>query len=190
MAARLYDWQGYGRYLPDNDAESALCTAICVGTEAAFQVAENPSLWSDPVNAPDELIRGMARRAGLRGAEGQTIVRLRDRLINPPSFEVGSTEAIAESVRGLLTPDTPGTPADVRVRSNSDPSTYPAPADLHTTVIVRPTEAAGVSDDALQAAAELGAPGWVVIHIVRGAGESIDELSGTIDSYTSPIEEL
>lgn len=183
MAARLYDYQGFGRYLPDNAAESAFCTAVCVGTEAAFQLAENPGLWSDPVNAPDEIIRGMARRAGLRGAEGQTIQRLRERLSNPPAFEVGSSAAIAEAVRALLPPG-----ANVAVQSNWHP--IDGATDLHTTVTVDPDDAGTWTTDQLTVAAEQGAPDWVVVHVVIADGLTIDELTGDIDDYTGSIDEL
>lgn len=189
VALRYYQYLGYGGPLADQDAANGYAaskeaTAACAPLELAGAIAADRSMWSDPSAAPDELIANMAMRRGLRGRHGQSIQRLRERLENPPAAADGSSDAIAEAVRGVLI--VPG--AYVSVTSNYHPIDGATPG--HTTVTVDPDDAAGVSLDQIQVAAEQGAPGWIVIHAVIAEGATIDELTGDIDDYTGPINEL
>lgn len=162
-AAALYDdTAGIHTHDADNDwAGAELCTGVMAPYEVVGRVARNPALWADPVNAPDEIIRNMAMRKGLRGAYGQSIARLRERIANTSAAQVGSSEAIAEAVRGILTPAVVGVPAHVRVLSGRrlDGTVQWG----YTTVVVRGDEASGVTLDQVRVAAEQGAPDWVVI---------------------------
>ncbi len=189
-AVELYDRLG-GFVEDDADYGYAAGTLVSAGIAAWDEpgaLARNPALWNDPVGQPSWLVRNTAGRAGLRGAGGQTIQRLRDRLANPLGYEVGSSEAIAEGARAVLTPMSPGTPALVTVRQNSNPATYPAYAWGHVTVITHPDES---PDEAvIQAAAENAAPDWEVVHVIIGAGDDIDELADTIDDLDGPVDEL
>lgn len=194
-AALLYSYCGYGRGrlaeldAANNYAFGNFCTALMsswevFGSITGMTTVNTTSAWSDPAVAPDALIENMAMRRGLRGAYGETVDRLRDRLLNPPSAEVGSSEAIAEAVRGIL--GVPG--ADVSVDSNYAPVSGVIWG--HTTVTVDPDDSAGVTLDQIQLAAEDSAPDWIVIHAVIAEGLTIDELTDDIDDYTSSISEL
>lgn len=168
-------------------AGQAIVTTATAPLELAAAVSLDPSAWHDPAAAPDELIGNQAMRRGLRGTAGNSVPRLRARLLNKDAAEVGATEAIAEAVRGVLTPAIPGATTFVEVRQNSDPSTFPAYEWGHVTVVTRPDESP--AEAVITAAAELGAPDWEVIHAVIGLGESIDETTGTIDSRTTILDE-
>lgn len=168
MAARLYEYLGYTRAHAQQDVDNGyaaakMCTAQMAPIEAAGLVADNPSLWADPVNAPDELIRNMAMRASLRNAYGETIPRLRDRLANPPAFETGSTDAVREAVRGVV-----GDPlAAVSIKPNKKPGVSGYTWG-HTTIIVSASTAGSVTEAQIQTAAEQAEVDWVVVHVHIG----------------------
>ncbi len=171
-AARLYSY--LGGFVRDDAAHgyaaADLVSAITAPVEPVAPVCRDNRLWNDPVAQPDELVRNTAARAGLTGAGQQSIQRLRERLANPPAYEVGSTAAIAEAVRAVLTREHPDVPASVGVYPNAASPSLSAPyAWGHTAVIVRTVEAVGLTDADIKAAAEQGAPDWVVIHAEIGA---------------------
>lgn len=183
-AAELYATLGRGftRFDEENGwAVSSMCTALTAPRETAGLVARDPLLWGDPVGAPDALIRPMAQRLGVRGALTLPLASLRT-LMSAPGAEVGSTEAIIAAVQLVLT----GTKT-VRVRSG-----YNAVAGNdewgYTTVIVNPAESPG--EPVVRAAAEAGAPDWVVIHYVESSGVLIDDLAGTINGLSGSIDQL
>jgi hypothetical protein len=182
-ALDLYETVGRGFTAFDADngwAASTICTALAAPRETAGLVSRNPTMWSDPVAAPDALIRPMAQRLGIRGATGLSIATLRG-LIADPGAEVGSTAAIVASVKLVLS----GTKT-VRVRSG-----YNAVAGNdewgYTTVIVDPAESPG--EAAVKAAAEAGAPDWVVIHYRESTGVTWDEVVGDWDSQSGSWDE-
>lgn len=182
-ALELYSTLGRGFTARDEEngwAASAACTALCAPRAVAAEVAADPSLWSDPTAAPAALIRPMAQRRGVRGAQGLSIDRLRE-IMAGGGAEVGSTAAIVDSVAAVLSSGVP------RVRSGYNAATG-NDEWAHTTVIVDPGVSPGSA--VVRAAAELAAPDWVVIHYVEAAGDTVDELTGTVNALSGSTDEL
>lgn len=183
LASSLYSTLGRGFTGQDADhgwACSAACTALAAPMETAALVSLNAGLWSDPSAAPAALIRSMAQRRGVRGALGLSVARLRT-IMAGGGAEVGSSAAIVDGVTAVLSSGTP------RVRSGYNAATGNDEWG-HTTVIVNPTGTPG--DAAVLAAAEAAAPDWVVIHYVEAAGDTVDELAGTVNALSGSTDEL